>query len=118
MKRSLLTLMLIPLMSSAAMAQTLHVNVVGAGQESCGAWTQAEPNTLEYNEQQEWLWGFVTSYNTYVAVSNGNVARGGDGYGMTAWVGNYCRAHPLDSVEIAAAKLIAELHSRSGTSQP
>ena len=39
--------------------------------------------------------------------------KGNDADGVYAWMDNYCRAHPLDSLPVAAAPLIRELFDRT-----
>jgi hypothetical protein len=61
-------------------------------------------------EYIQWLDGFVTAYNDYVA-PNGDITRGTDVDGMAAWLDTYCVTNPLDSLARASGKLIAELRA-------
>jgi hypothetical protein len=58
-----------------------------------------------------WMTGYVTAYNAWVR-SKVNIAEGTDGFGVMAWVDNYCAKAPLDNVATAAIKLIQHLKSR------
>lgn len=113
MKKSLFVLSLALLLSGIVAANAQETTIIGSGQRSCGAWAQSEKNSVDYVEQEEWLWGYVSAYNSFVDARH-NVSRGGDGYGMAVWMDNYCKNHPLEFVANAADQLIAEMHAKSG----
>ena len=58
--------------------------------------------------QLQWVLGYVTAYGSY-----GNDSfRKTDPDAMTGWIDNYCRANPLDNVEVAAQKLVEALKAK------
>lgn len=106
--RAQLVLVALVLTISSARSQERNVALIGSGHLSCGAWTSRQNDRVTRGEQEEWLWGFVSAYNWFVA-GDGNVANGADGYGMAAWMNTYCQAHPMKFVVDGADALIAEL---------
>jgi hypothetical protein len=95
----------------ALATDTYHI--LGAGADSCGAWS-AQKGTALGNLNNMWILGFVTAVNRYALMIDDNVARGTNAEGLFAWVDNYCRAHPLDNIATATDNLIGELQRRSG----
>jgi len=58
---------------------------------------------LEANYQ--WVVGFVSGANMFT--ENDIIDRPEVDYAaLMAWMGNYCNAHPLDTVQVAAFKLV------------
>lgn len=55
--------------------------------------------------------GFLTAYN-YYGPGNGHANAGTDNAGREAWIDNYCRTRPLESLEKAANQLIDALEKR------
>ena len=86
--------------------------VMGIGAASCGKWS--EPHTagaLEANYQ--WVVGFVSGANMFT--ENDIIDRPEVDYAaLMAWMDNYCNAHPLDTVQVAAFKLVRELEAKAG----
>ena len=95
--------------------------VHGRGNNSCGKWTAQQahrPKDGEYTTanvegllQLEWVVGFISAFNKYQSAT-GDVTRNVDTDGITAWIDNYCAAHPLDAIVTAAMALISELSAR------
>jgi hypothetical protein len=93
--------------------------IVGYGTESCGTWTvNAEDITgLSVVGQASWLEGALSQANMFVRMTDGtDILQGADDIALIAWIGNYCRQHPLDTVAIATLKLIRELRQRARSS--
>ena len=55
--------------------------------------------------------GFITSYNRY-SFRGPDIADGLDSSGLTQEVSQYCVAHPLDTIEVAAEHLMVDLIAR------
>lgn len=89
----------------------------GEGTISCGRWISDRKNhSFPGFEATDvaWLLGFISAFNLYLLKADDDVARGTDTAALTAWVDSYCAAHPLDSLESAAASPVMELQKRSG----
>ncbi len=102
--------------SSAARAQQRDFHVLGAGLQTCGAWTEAR-HSDDYDEKlkaaviEEWVEGFVSALDMVSpAVNKGTLSTNSDG--ATGWLDNYCSAHPLDRIGDAAQSLVLELGKR------
>jgi hypothetical protein len=122
--RVLLGLLALVFYSRAEAADTSWV-VYGEGNTSCGAWTKAQQQRPQLNAtgstlisrssdfagQLQWIEGYMSAFNMYERRLP-SLAKGMDVNGLFAWIDNYCAAHPLDSISIAADALIAELSQR------
>jgi hypothetical protein len=83
--------------------------VMGVGVASCGTWTtNHSANDDGARIQDEWIFGYLSAFNAWAPGTN-NVTGDTDNAGATAWVTNYCSAHPLDTVAAAATALLAAL---------
>jgi hypothetical protein len=90
---------------------------MGSGHLSCGRWLKAEnSNELAEQARSATMGQWVTGYLSGVAV---NLPPVGDGLrrsvweGIRHWIDNYCQAHPLESVNDAAAALAVDLASKN-----
>jgi len=98
------------MLASAASAST----ILGTGTASCGTWTaDKQENGPAWVGDLEWLSGYLSAYSAYKLPSERDVAHGLDEGAREAWVSNYCLAHPLDEIYVAADALIAELKHRA-----
>ena len=52
--------------------------------------------------------GYISSANMYEP-NTPDFIQGTDYNAIIAWMDNYCRAHPLDRIDIAALALVGEL---------
>lgn len=91
------------------------VTIIGVGNRTCGAWTNAaETNSLEATHQRReftgWLMGFLSGLN--VTDEFRALADLKDGEGYRAWMDAHCAKNPLDTVYVAAATLANELINR------
>jgi hypothetical protein len=86
--------------------------VYGIGTESCGSWikTRTEPARGEWLPAGAWVQGWISAADHYAVP--GPLART-DGDAMAAWLDQYCNAHPLDRLDIAAGQLAVELSRRA-----
>ena len=114
------------LWSFAAMGKgEKDVHVYGLGMSSCGALIQAfrhdSPNTALNHDgrtfpttshaYQQWLAGFVTSYNVH-GPSLGALGQSTDIVGLMEWVHSYCQKNPTDLVAQAASKMVLSLDKK------
>ncbi|HET7832130.1 MAG TPA: hypothetical protein VFK88_04110 [Gallionella sp.] len=88
--------------------------IQGAGSSTCGAWLQYRGANQYYGELH-WIQGFISSYNQYVySGKNPNGIFGSaDSNALAAWMDNYCRANPLDTVYRGTLVLVDELKGRA-----
>ena len=99
--------------------------VLGVGNTSCGDWTYFHEHAGEKDPlhsrmdliESAWFDGFVSSYNDYGMAKAGNAASGLDIVTLEAWISDYCRAHPNDSIAVASGALITELQDRRAQSK-
>ena len=64
------------------------------------------PGILLRHRQTEWVVGYLSGVGA-VDVAGYDPLNGMDAEGVFAWIDNYCRAHPLDKIEKAAATFVA-----------
>jgi hypothetical protein len=97
---------------AASHAETI---VWGPGNSSCGDWLRdRQRDSWGSVVKKAWLSGYVTAYNNAYA---GALIAGTDSEGMFAWVDNYCRSRPLDSIFQASNSLMLELVRRTTQSR-
>ena len=102
------TLGALPIAITAAKAQPVPVLTFGAGNSSCGTWTQTRsgPVTLKTVEYVSWVLGFMSGRSTarmYTA------PKSFDSGAVLGWMDNYCRQNPLQSILAAAIMLDLEV---------
>jgi hypothetical protein len=92
----------------------------GPAYASCGSWTAGSPVILSPPRSNGtgdrgifliWVEGFVTGAG-FAGPENIKTATT-DADGIQGWVTKYCTDHPLDSLLVAAASLVAELRTRA-----
>jgi hypothetical protein len=97
--------------------------ILGAGTHSCGAWTKEHANdSVRANIFDNWVAGYITSHNRWALriekvdapKKSVDIARNIDFDGIVAWITNWCRDNPLESVADATGALILELRKRKG----
>jgi hypothetical protein len=79
---------------------------IGAGAESCGAWTSAR-HTRSFQVMQ-WALGFLSGVG-FVGRDSADPLRGMDAEGVWAWIDNYCQANPIKDV-VDAAEAFYDAH--------
>lgn len=106
------TLALLPGAASAT-PDTPRFEVLGPGAITCEDWASQRqgPDRSAALSNQDWVLGYITAYNEYLA-SNGDVAAGADNESIAAWIDTYCAAHPADVLADAARALIEDLRAR------
>ena len=81
--------------------------VIGAGTNSCGAWTKAiDEDPSLHSQRQVWVLGFLSGVN---AIWQKDILVEYDGEDLIAWIDNYCKENPLDRIASAASSLVREL---------
>jgi hypothetical protein len=90
-----------------AAAETKHM--LGLGGSSCGSWTKASPVTRSL--AQQWVVGYLAGLNSQTP-DDLDFIKGADFDGLMSWIDNYCRAHPIESINTAANELSTELLRR------
>jgi hypothetical protein len=79
------------------------------GHNSCGEWLEERAASHGNQAYEGWILGFLTGTNAF---SDEDFLEQTDSRSVWAWVDNYCRAQPLDSLATAALKLRYELIGR------
>ena len=97
-----------------------EVMVIGAGNSSCGSWIQERHTSLFYSNVawiQGYLRGWVDAtllarqFNRAAAIPD--PVRTLDAPAITSWVDQYCDAHRLDALYVAAGALALEVAARA-----
>jgi hypothetical protein len=80
-------------------------NLIGAGNSSCGTWTaeRAHPDQPLPLLLTSWVVGFLSGIG-WVGQDGDNPLHGVDAEGVWAWVDNYCKAHPIDTIAKGASQ--------------
>jgi hypothetical protein len=76
---------------------------LGPGVISCGTWTaeRRTPNAITAVMAESWVLGFLSGIG-FVGQSGSDPLHGSHAEAVSAWIDNYCKANPLDSVGKAA----------------
>jgi len=86
--------------------------VYGEGNSSCGKWLVDRKPSAESRDpyvwfkMYDWVLGWLSAANYYDAHEP---LRQTDYDGVVAWLDKYCRAHPHNIIQEAAASLVDEL---------
>ena len=88
----------------------------GGGMESCGSWTatardfgEGRPVTqgrMQHLQHLQWVLGFLSGMAAYPD-SSFDPLNNTDADGVWAWIDNYCGAHPLEKIVVAAKAFVA-----------
>jgi hypothetical protein len=107
--------MLLICTSAYAVDDNGKVYIRGAGTLSCGSWSiEHKKRSIKSFMQSEWVFGFIGSYNNYVVKGSPGVdEQSSDGAGIEAWVDNYCKKNPLETIYFASQQLIKALAGRT-----
>jgi hypothetical protein len=87
--------------------------IYGLGNSLCGAWSAAQPGTPSRNLFLAWVEGFLTGTGGF-----NDEQRKTDTEGIQASMSTYCRAHPQDTIEVAASMLFVSLFGVQDGSTP
>jgi hypothetical protein len=104
MQRAIILATLVILASGAADGRPEYT-MIGQGQLTCGAWSEHR-DTKSASSLQQWMLGFLSGAG-FVGSPKTDPLQGVDGLGVFAWVDNYCRGHPLDTIATAGAEFIS-----------
>ena len=92
----------------------------GAGASTCGTWLQYRISKEKFAElfaelHLHWIQGFISSYNQFVYTGRNpdGIFGSVDSKSIAAWMDNYCRAKPLDTVYQGTLVLVEELKRRA-----
>jgi hypothetical protein len=96
------------MMTGSAEATDFHM--VGVGSSSCGSWTASRGGQTT-GIYEQWVVGFLSGVGYEGTGQGDDPLAGVDANGVWAWVDNYCRAHPLDQI-VMAAKAFDREHPR------
>jgi len=98
---------------SSTCAQTRMID--GAGLVSCGEWQQyrSSGDKPSSYQAQAWIDGFLSGYNSASDGTDFLIPKPSS-IAYYAWVDNYCRDKPLDTLALAVFALKRELASRAG----
>ncbi len=94
------------LISGTAWAQ---YTAFGAGNKSCSGWVTAEDEHYSVVKRAQfygWIRGYLTAYSLWVERGSGPVSSRNSSASARAWVANYCRNHPRESVAKTAERMI------------
>jgi hypothetical protein len=121
-----ITLVVVALTLMVGSASAQPAANVGPGGQSCGVWMGVEGASQERGSPvesgtlqailQSWVHGFV--FGAYLAYADTSgvglkaLASVPDMPAIHAWLTNYCGAHPLDHLYVAAGQLVLELRRR------
>jgi hypothetical protein len=109
MKSKLFAAAMVAACVSIATADDRPVHITGPIQNSCGTWTQMR-NTQQAQAYEYWVLGFLSGANFHEG--NTDFLQGLDINAAKAWMDNYCRAKPLDTLTVAMVALMQELMDR------
>jgi hypothetical protein len=87
---------------------------LGTVKGGCGRWIAAPENSAADASYVSWVFGYLSGVNTFNVIVNtkADVLDGYNGWSLSAWAKNWCRAHPLDTVASAAMNEATELAKR------
>jgi hypothetical protein len=93
---------------TAGAADNGNYTAMGWGNGSCGSWTAARrtPQGMQARGNGEWVLGFLSGAGAMGLSQGYDPLHGTDPEGVLAWVDNYCRDHPLESIAEAASAFI------------
>jgi len=109
MKAIAMCLLSVALLCSAGKLESAPrttATVYGVGNHSCGKWLATAHDTDEWFDQLNWVLGWLSAAGYYDV--HGSL-RKTDSDAIAAWMDNYCRQHPLKTIEDGAADLVREL---------
>ena len=93
---------------ASAMDKNQSFIILGPGSVSCGAWTERRRSESS-GPFQFWLLGYITGINQFAAFGIEDISEGTDASGLFGWIDNWCRDHPLDTLNKAATHLAIDL---------
>ena len=102
------------LMASSTSPTSAQRVAIGEGIKSCGTWTKERQVKSQASHMfATWVLGYASGAN-WRAYPDPDFLAEPDAEGILAWVDNYCRAHPIDTIGKASEELIYFLERRAG----
>jgi hypothetical protein len=101
-----LLLILLAIVLSAVEAANAGSTIVGAGSQTCSAWTNRSKNAVVKGSFENWLVGFISGLNVSGAR---DMIGGGDFDAIIQWMDKRCLQTPAERIGIAALDLGMEL---------
>jgi hypothetical protein len=68
----------------------------------------------DYHAVTGWLRGWFSAWNHHPG-SDGNVTKGTKTFQIMGWIFSYCRAHPSETLDLAAIEFMNAVHRDSTT---
>jgi hypothetical protein len=87
-------------------ASRTTATIYGVGNHSCGKWLALPRDDDDWFIHISWVSGWLSAAGHYDV--HGSLSET-DSDAIAAWMDNYCRQHPLKSIDDAAAGLVREL---------
>jgi hypothetical protein len=82
------------------------VQILGPGAgTSCGTWLE-DRDANRAGVDESWILGFLSGIGYALGERGIDPLHDTDHNGVTAWIDNYCRGHPIDLISAAAAALV------------
>ena len=103
MKRALVVVAMLLLLTTRLKAGS---TIVGAGSQSCKAWTNRKKNPVVKEAFESWVMGFVSGLNVS---GDREIVGGGEFSAIVAWMDRRCSSNPSDQIGVAALDLAMEL---------
>jgi hypothetical protein len=97
---------LLAIVLSAVEAANAGSTIVGAGSQTCSAWTNRSKNAVVKGSFENWLVGFISGLNVSGAR---DMIGGGDFDAIIQWMDKRCLETPVERIGIAALDLGMEL---------
>jgi hypothetical protein len=97
-------------------APVSSARIFGHGLSSCGKWTDVRRSQSPDNiAHASWAIGYLSGINQVIsAYEKKDILIRQDAQALLAWLDNYCRANPLETVGKALDLLTDELVKRAG----
>jgi hypothetical protein len=91
--------------------------VLGSGNITCAEFAKARgERTVVAVAAQNWVLGYLSAYNQFVAAAQGDVSLGHTINGVLAQLDSRCDANPRETVQHATVALLEDLKRREPTS--
>ena len=96
-------------------AQNAVGKVYGPALSSCGSWAAGSPisstssGTGDRYSYLLWVEGYVSGAGSILASRESILLADTDAQGIQSWMTKYCTDHPVDSLQVAATRLVLEL---------
>ena len=85
--------------------------IYGHGNSSCGTWSATQAGTPSRDMLLAWVQGFLTGTGGFNDDQRKTTTEG-----IQASITTYCQAHPLDTIEVAAATLFVSVYGEQSAS--